>query len=301
MPNFSFVNPNSFLYYEKVKDDDDKDDNERRESKRRRYHRTLLEYMQKIVMPSLPKLQNTQFNNTGRRISNIYLFIDQKKMPKAYKIYKCNKCLVQKLESFFDFQKIYPAIKFIHNCCRYSNLQQKQHKDDNDSQIKTLKLQELLLSVIINYRLRSENKLLKMIVLSNNFIENLLSLRLLISSMDIMINKKEYYYQFRWLLDLLENERFVDLGDINSQHWAMRAYNYNNDNSKSSAEGKYVTKLEREELKQFISMTEGTFGLIKFRLDNNKTMYTFSYLPLDNEVTSQNSIIRLIRYQFPNC
>jgi hypothetical protein len=57
-----------------------------------------------------------------------------------------------------------------------------------------------------------------------------------------------------------------------SQHWAKRACN---DNWKYSEEGN-VTKLEKEELKQFIIMTEGTFGLIKFKIDTNKTIYTFS-------------------------
>ena len=40
-------------------------------------------------------------------------------------------------------------------------------------------------------------------------------------------------------------------------------------------------------------MTEGTVGLIKFKINNNKTIYTFSYLLLtDNEKTIENSIVR---------
>ena len=66
----------------------------------------------------------------------------------------------------------------------------------------------------------------------------------------------------RWLFELLKNERFVDLGKISSQHWARRAYY---DDGNYSAEGN-ITKLEKEELKQFINMTEGTFGLIKFKI-----------------------------------
>jgi hypothetical protein len=81
----------------------------------------------------------------------------------------------------------------------------------------------------------------------------------------------------RWLFELVENEGFIDLGEISSEHWIKRAYDH------SSTEEK-VTKLEKEELKQFISIIEGTFGLIKFRIDK-KTIYTFSYLPLDNEKT----------------
>ena len=277
-PTFtSFLYPDSFFYYDKVKDDDE---NEKRESERR-FTKTLSEYIQKIVIPSL-KFQYAQFNY-NEKICNIPIFNDPKNMPKAHKIYKCHKCFMPTLKPFFDFQEIHPANKFIHNCyC--SNQQQQKHKDNNDPQIKTLKLQEILLS-IIDSRLKSENKLLKMIIFPNDLIENSLSFKLLTFLIDIVGN--EDYYPFRWLLELLENERFVDLGEISSQHWARRAC----DDGNYSEEGN-VTKLEKEELKQLICMTKGTFGLIKFKIDNNKTIYTFSYLLLDNEKTIENSIIR---------
>ena len=280
-PTFTFY-PNSFFYDAKVKDDDKIE----RES-RRRFEKTLWEYMQKIVIPSL-KWQNTQFNYTERTIRNIPIFIDPKNMPKAHKIYKCHKCFMKTLKPFFEFQEIHPTNKFIHNCYANQQQQQQKHKDNNnDPQIKTLKLQEILLSVI-DCRLKSENKILKMIVFPQHLIENSLSLKVLIFLMDIVGNEEDYY-QFRWLLELLENEGFVDLGEISSQHWLKRAYD--NDDGNNSAEEENVTKLEKEELKQFISMTEGTFGLIKFKIDdNNKTIYTFSYLPIDNEKTIENII-----------
>ena len=277
-PPFPFYH-NSFFYDSKVNDDDKNE----RES-RRRFKKTLWEYMQKIVIPSL-KFQYKQVNNTGR-IFNFPVFIEPKNMPKAHKIYKCEKCFIPTLKPFFDFKEIHPANKFNHNC--YANPQQQQkHKDNNnnDPQIKTLKLQEILLSVI-DSRLKSENKILKMIVFPQDLVENSLSLNLLIFLMDIVRNEED---PFRWLIELVENERFVDLGEIeSSQHWARRAYY---DDGNYSEEGN-VTKLEKEELKQFIHMTGGTFGLIKFKIsDNNKTVYTFSYLPLDNEKTIKNSII----------
>jgi len=183
---------------------------------------------------------------------------------------------------FFNFQEIHPANKFIHTCYSNQEQQQQKHQDNNNvPQIKTLKLQEILLSVI-DSRLKSENKLLKMIVFPDTFIGNsLLSLKLLIFLMDIVGNGKEDY-PLRWLIELLENERFVDPGEIeSSQHWARRAY----DNDGNYSEEGNVTKLEKEELKQFIHMTGGTFGLIKFKIDNNKTIYTFSYLPIDHQET----------------
>lgn len=286
--------PNISYYYNKVKDEEEK---ERRESDRR-FHKTLVEYISKIVIPSL-KLQYIQ-SNYNENIGYIPLFIDPKNMPIAHKIYKCHKCCMQSLRPFFDFHEIYPANKFIH-CCDYSNQQQQQQKqytDNNDFQIKISKFQEILLSVI-NYRLKSQSTLLKMIFFPYDLIENALSLRLMIFLMDIIGNKEEEH-PLRWLFELLENESFVDLGEIkSSQHWARRAYDNDNDSDGSyySAEGKYITKLDKEELKEFTSMTEGTFGLIKFKIDNNnKTIYSFSYLLLDhedNEKTSEKSIIRL--------
>jgi hypothetical protein len=292
--DFSFY-PNISYYYYKVKDDEEK---ERRESERR-FHKTLVEYISKIVIPSL-KLQYIQ-SNYNENIGYNPLFIDPKNMPIAHKIYKCHKCCMQTLKPFFDFQEIYPVNKFAHSCY-YSNQQQqqqqKQYTDNNDFQIKIKisKLQEILLSVI-NYRLKSQSTLLKMILFPYDLIENALSLRLMIFLMDIMGNEGEYY-QFRWLFELLENERFIDLGEIkSSQHWAKRAYYQDNDNNDGkflADEGKYVTKLDKEELKQFINMTEGTFGLIKFKIDNNKTIYTFCYLPLVTEKTNSNSPISLL-------
>ena len=280
-PTFTFY-PNSFFYDAKVKDDE----NERQS--RRRFKKTCWEYIQKIVIPSL-KFQNTQFSYTERSIRNIPIFINPKNMPKAHKIYKCHKCSMPTLKPFFDFQEIHPANKFFHSC--YSNQQQIQkYKDNNDPQIKTLKLQQILLSVI-DFRLKSENILLKMIVFPQDLIENSLSLKILIFLMDLVGIEED---PLRWLFEILKNERFVDLGKISSQHWARRAYY---DDGNYSAEGN-VTKLEKEELKQFINMTEGTFGLIKFKIDKNKTIYTFCYLPLYNEKTIENSIISFNNNQY---
>ncbi len=265
-PIFPF-HPASFFYETKER----YEKNQRRESERR-YNKTVLEYLQKIVIPSL-MLPHTQFNYTGR-MSYIPIFTDPKNMPKAHKIYKCHKCFIPTLKPFFDFQEIHSANKFIHSCYWNQQQQQKYHKN-NDSQIKTLKLQEILLSVI-DHRLKSKIKLLKMIVFPDSLIENALSLELLIFLMDIIGTEND---QFRWLFELVENEGYVDLGEVSSHHWIKRAYD------RYSAEEK-VTKLEKEELKHFISITEGTFGLIKFRIDK-KTIYTFSYLPFDNEKTIQ--------------
>ena len=192
---------------------------------------------------------------------NIYPPINPKKMPKAYKIYKCDKCHTQTLEAFFDYQDIKPMNEFNHYC-----VNRQKYEGNTDTKLFTLKLQQTLLSVI-DYRLGSENILLKMSILPNDFIENSICMEITKFFIDIL---KEQDYPYKWIFKLLENQRFVDLGEINADHWARRAYDSNPEN---------VAILEKEELKQFIHIMEGTFGLITFKI-NKKRVYGFRYIPL---------------------
>lgn len=96
-----------------------------------------------------------------------------------------------------------------------------------------------------------------MIILPDDLIETTSSFKNLISFMDKIVTEK---HPFRWLFELVENEGFVYVGEItSSDHWIKRAY-CNSTEEKVSISGK-------EELKQFTSITEGIFGLIKFRID----------------------------------
>jgi ribosomal protein L37AE/L43A len=237
---------------------DNKEDEKERRS-RRRFDSTTLKYIQKIVIPQLNSA-NFQFNNCASML-NIYPPIDSKKMPKAHKIYKCDKCHTQTLEAFFDYQNTHPVNEFDHYC-----FNQQKYEGNNDPKLLTLKLQQTLLSVI-DYRLGSENILLKMSILPNSFIENSICMEITKFFIDIL---KDQDYPYKWIFKLLENERFVDLGEINADHWARRACDSNPEN---------VTILEKEELKQFINIMEGTFGLITFKIDK-KPVYSFSYIPL---------------------
>ena len=77
---------------------------------------------------------------------------------------------------------------------------------------------------------------------------------------------KDQDYPYKWIFKLLENEKFVDLGEINADHWARRACDSNPENA---------TIFEKEELNQFINIMEGTFGLITFKI-NKKTITVLS-------------------------
>jgi hypothetical protein len=69
------------------------------------------------------------------------------------------------------------------------------------------------------------------------------------------------------IMRLFKNERFFDLGEI----WASHSVNQAYDSEK-------IILSEKEKLKQFVSITKGTFGLIKFKI-NEKTIYALGYIP----------------------
>jgi hypothetical protein len=215
--NSSMEQPSSFsssaICY--PNDNDNAEDEKERRS-RRRFDRTKLKYIQTIVIPQLNSA-NYQYNNFASTV-NKYPLIDPNKMPKAHKIYKCDKCHTQTLESFFDYQNLYPVNEFNHYC-----FNQQKYEGNDDPKILTLNLQQILLSVI-DYRLGSENILLKMSVFPNNFIENSICMEFTKFFIDIL-NEQDYPY--KWILKPLENERFFDLGEINADHWARCVYDSN--------------------------------------------------------------------------
>jgi len=251
----SSFSSSTFCYH----NDNDNAEDEKERRSRRRFDSTRLKYIQKIVIPQLNS-ENLQPYNVANAV-NKYPPLYPKMMPKAHKIYKCDKCPTQSLESFFDYQNIHPLNEFNHYC-----FNQQKYEGNNDPKILTLNLKQTLLSVI-DYRLGSENILLKMKVFPNGFFENSTCMEITKFILDI---GKEQDYPYKWIFKLLENERFLDLGEINADHWARRACDLNPEN---------VTILEKEELEQFINITVGTFGLITFKI-NKKPVYSFCYIPL---------------------
>jgi len=182
-------------------------EDEKERQSRRRFNSTILEYIQKIVIPGLNS-PNFQFNNVANML-NIYPPIDPKKMPNAHKIYKCDKCQTQTLEVFFDYQDIYPVNEFKHYC-----FNQQKYESNNDPNLLTLNLQQTLLSVI-EYRLGPEKIILKMSILPNGFIENSTCMEI---TKFIIDKLKDQDYPYKGIFKLLENKRFIDLGEINADH-----------------------------------------------------------------------------------
>jgi hypothetical protein len=232
--------------------------------KERNFNKTMLKYFQKVVLPSSSS-RNSQLNNSQSNYvisaPDILRNIDHSKLPKGCKIFKCNKCLKPIFDSLFDFQNM-NSIKECPNCFN------PQQSNDNLTSIWT-DCQQLLLSIIYS-RLESEKILLVMKVLPNEFIENALLPSLLIIAM--IKGNYDFHsiipiFHFLEIMKLFGNERFFDLGEINPSHWAKRAY-----------DSEIISHLDKKELQQFITVTKGTFGLIKFKIDG-KTIYTFSFIP----------------------
>jgi DNA-directed RNA polymerase subunit RPC12/RpoP len=240
-----------------------------RREKERNFNKTMLKYVNKVVIPSLPSLpsRNSQLNYSEAKYvipaSNIIRNFYPDILPKAYKNYNCKKCSAPFFEAFFNFQNL-PSLE-CHNCscklrssnyCNSSLVAQKNH--------------ELLLSTIY-HRINSEKPPLKMIVFPNKFIENRLCY--LILKFLIFLTGGNYndysligIFKLSEIMKIFEKEQFFDLGEIEPSHWANRAY-----------DSEKITLLEKGEVEQFTCMTKGTFGLIKFNI-NDQTIYTLSYI-----------------------
>jgi hypothetical protein len=111
-----------------------------------------------------------------------------------------------------------------------------------------------------------------MIVIPNQFIENvfcpwLLNFLIILTGGNNNDNSLIGMFKLSEIMKLFKNERFFDLGEI----WASYSANQTYDSEK-------IILLEKEKVKQFVSITKGTFGLIKFKI-NGKTIYALGYIP----------------------
>ena len=117
-------------------------------------------------------------------------------------------------------------------------------------------IQENYLNYLLEYiktNAARENTTLKTITIPNLFIKTPIPL-------------------IRWLFELLTVDKFIEVGEISSDHWANRAYN--------SKQGNNIG-LDRNELKEFVTITDASFGLIEFKIDR-VSKYMFSWIPLAN-------------------
>jgi hypothetical protein len=201
--------------------------------------------------------------NNIKNHSDPKLFTDlSTKMPKAHKIYKCKSCLIETLLPIFDFNEI-PSI-FEHECLNNSSTDHFAIKNYNDYY--SDKIQDLLLS-IIDSRNNSDKLVLETFLLPDILIQNPICffiLEIIETVFDVNLIPK-------WIFKLLKAEKFTNLGEIDSEHWAFRAYVSQNE-----------IFLEKKELQSIVRTLHSTFGLVTFKI-NNKRKCMFCYIPLINK------------------
>ena len=273
----SFQQPLPLFHYDRYYfNKEEEEDEERKRKNERRFRRML--YSNFYAMHYI--INNSNYNNQLRsfplyvtnnrsQLTNQYFTIDanpqmskpDRKIPYAIKFYKCKECLNEMLFPIYNFKQI-ASIKEMN----YESICQIFHK-----KYLLAKLGKLLKDCLF-YKINTdpchEKTSLKTITIPNLFIETPIPL--------IIKETLSMIYNFddpaRWLFELLNVEEFIDIGEIDSDHWIMRAYN--------SKQGNIIA-LDKNELKEFFTITNASFVLIKFKRDQI-LRYMFSWIPLSN-------------------
>jgi hypothetical protein len=119
----------------------------------------------------------------------------------------------------FDFDDITSLEKFEHKCI--DNLSKHFNETMEDYNVYySSKLQELL-SSFINSRISSEKIVLETIIIPEVIIQNPLCFFIL----EIIENIFDINFIPKWIFKLLKFGKFINLGEINCQHWVYQAYN----------------------------------------------------------------------------
>jgi hypothetical protein len=205
--------------------------------------------------------------NTINKYFDINSSIDPKNMPIGHKIHQCKICTSKILLPIFDFEDIISLEKFEHNCIDNSSKYYKEVKNDKIYSCDGGGIYDSLES-IIKSRLNSEKILLEIFLIPDVIIQNpssFLMLKIIQDIFDLRIISE-------WIFKFLNIKRYIDLGEINLDHWAYHAYNSQNG-----------IRLEKEELQSVVRTLNATFGLITFEI-NNSRKFMFCFIPLTNEL-----------------
>jgi hypothetical protein len=272
---YSQINPSNEYYY-KIKEEEE----EERGRKNKRRYRNMLFLCSKFCTGQYNINNNNCYNNQPRPFplyitsnsiqqtaipyqystinSNLQTSNSTSNIPYAFKFYKCRGCFNEMLFPIYNFKDIATIKKF-----NYESFCQLFHK------IYSLANLGKLLNYLLEYikiKAARENTTLKTITIPNLFIKTPIPL--------IIIESLSKIYDFndpiRWLFELLTVDKFIKVGEIGSDHWANRAYN--------SKQGNNIG-LDRNELKEFVTITDASFGLIEFKIDH-VSKYMFSWIPL---------------------
>jgi transposase-like protein len=276
---YSQFTPSNEYYYFKIKEEEEEEEERKRKNERRyrnmlnlcskfcaRQYKINLNYYNNynnqptsfpLYIISNSKQQTTIPNQCSTINSNLQTSNSTSKIPYAFKFYKCSGCLNEMLFPIYNFKDI-ATIKKIN----YDSFCQLFHKIYPLANLGKF-LKNCLLEYIKTNAAR-ENTTLKTITIPNLFIKTPIPLKLIESLSKIYA----FNDPIRWLFELLTVDRFIEAGEKGSDHWAIRAYNSNN------------IVLDRNELKEFVTITDASFGLIEFKIDH-VSKYMFSWIPFE--------------------
>jgi len=192
--------------------------------------------------------------------------------PFLLKIYKCSICFRDTPIMFSDFEVIKQNNEFIcpFNCSSLpSKTYEENYKNSIDPEIKKFIIKEIF--AIIDKKDPQAKLYLKSISIPSEYYQ-ILNIE---GQLNYEDNSNENYntYLPHWLHMLLIYEKFNDIENRGQENnWAGRLINTNNNS----------TEITRDELIQFINITNSTFGFFKLT-KNTGTYYFFIYLQLEKK------------------
>ena len=193
--------------------------------------------------------------------------------PFLFKIYKCPVCFNDTPSMMGGFDSIKASNEYRY--CFYCNslpITNKNNKNTIDPKIKEFSIQKIF-SIIDRKKDLKLKLCLKSINISKDF-----QTQLNFDYNQINTNEKDNKNSNQtnipsWFQKLLVNEEFIDLKNIDENDWPNRLITSNHNS----------TEITREELVQFINLSNSTFGLFKFQKDHIIICLFFSYLQLEKD------------------
>lgn len=190
--------------------------------------------------------------------------------PFLFKVYKCPICFGDIPIMFSTFEQIKTTIEHRFNCSLLpSTTNEAENKNNIDPKIKKFAINKIL--SIINKKIYPQAKLyLKSIFIPTEMYQ--------ILNFEGELNYNDQSSENNntnvpnWLRLLLIYEKFSDIEDNNEENsWASRLISSNNNS----------IEITREELIQFINLSNSTFGFFKLQKNPFITYYFFIYLQLE--------------------
>ena len=215
---------------------------------------------------------NNVFNLYSPNISDELLSNIDFGKPFLFQIYKCSVCFENTPFMFSAFESIKTSSE--HVCCFNLNLLPRKIYENKN--IINLKIKEFsiykIFSIIDKKRVTKSKLCLKSIKIPLDFYQQL-NFNQNQFNQNEKVNENNIINTTSWLQKLLLNETFFGLENTDENNWALRL-------TSSKDNGPVIT---REELIQFINLSNSTFGLFKFQKIPSTIHHFFVYLQLEME------------------